>query len=181
MWTALFVLIGLLVLVAGSAGIGFSIMKRGYGARPEILKAASGEAVKALVVYQPSVTSASSDVAHSIAKGLNEAGAEVTLDTPGDHLSSDISGYSIVVFGSPNYGGSPAQPMLDYLNRIDDFSGRQVLLFSTSGSAEGRLEFDKMEALLHGVKPENTLKIAAAEVGRNMDAAYRFGADAVGR
>ena len=100
---------------------------------------------KALVVYQPSITSASSDVAHSIAKGLNDADYEVTLNTPGKHLSSDISSYSVIVFGSPNYGGSPGEQLLIYMKRIEDFNDKRILLFSTSGSAEGRLEFDKME------------------------------------
>jgi flavodoxin len=181
MWIAILVPLGIIALVAGSVGTGFSIMKHEYGSRPEILTSSRDNPDKALVVYQPSMTSASSDVAHSIAKGLNDAGYEVTLNTPGKHLSSDISSYSVVVFGSPNYGGSPGEPMLNYLKQIEDFTGKRLLLFSTSGSADGRLEFDKMEALLHGMKPYKTIKLAAAETEKNIKAAYQFGVDAGGQ
>lgn len=180
MWIAILIPLGIIALVAGSAGAGLSVMKHEYGSRPEILKSSRDNPDKALVVYQPSMTSASSDVAHSIAKGLNDVGYEVTLNTPGKHLSTDISGYSVVVFGSPNYGGSPGEPLLDYIKRIGDFTGKRLLLFSTSGSAEGRLEFDKMEALLHGMKPYGTIKLAAAETEKNIKAAYQFGVDAGG-
>jgi flavodoxin len=180
MWIAILVPVGIIALIAGSVGAGFSIMKHEYGDRSEMLRSKTNNPAKALVVYQPSITSASSDVAHSIAKGLNDAGYEVVLNTPGKHLSSDISGYFIVVFGSPNYGGSPAEPLLDYMKRIEDFTGKRVLLFSTSGSAEGRLEFDKMEALLHGMKPYKTVKFAASESEKNKVTAYRLGVEVAG-
>ncbi len=181
MWTAIFIIVGIITLIAGSAGIGISIMKHEYGAKPEVLKSTSDNPDKALVVYQPSITSASSDVAHSIAKGLNDSGYEVTLNTPGKHLSADISDYSVVVFGSPNYGGSPGEPLLNYMKQIEDFTGKRVFLFSTAGSAEGRLEFDKMEALMHGIKSDNIFKIAAAETEKNINAAYEFGINAGGQ
>lgn len=181
MWIAILVLVGIIALIAGSVGAGISIMKHQYGERPEVLRSASDNPVKALVVYQPSITSASSDVAHAIAKGLNDAGCEVMLNTPGEHLSADLSGYSIVVFGSPNYGGSPGQPLLVYMKRIEDLTGKKILLFSTSGSAEGRLEFDKVEPLLHGMKPYKTIKLVAGETEMNKATAYQLGVDVIGQ
>lgn len=175
MWIAILVPVGIIVLIASSVGVGFSIMKHEYGDRREVLMSKSDNLEKALIVYQPSLTPASSDVAHAIAKGLNDAGYEVTLNTPGKHLSADISDYAIVVFGSPNYGGSPGEPLLNYMKRIESFTGKRAILFSTSGSAEGRLEFDKMEALLHGVKPYKTIKFAANETEKNKTTAYKFG------
>lgn len=166
MWIAILVLVGIIALVAGSVGVGGSIMKHEYDARPEILKSTSDNPDKVLVVYQPSITSASSGCGTFHRKRLNKDGYEVTLNTPGKHLSSDISSYFIVVFGSPNYGGSPGKALLDYMKRIEDFTGKRVLLFSTSGSAKGRLEFDKMEALLYGMKPYKTIKLAASETKR---------------
>ncbi len=181
MWIAILVPVGIIALLAGSVGAGFSIMKYEYDAKPEVLKSTLDNPERALVVYQPSVTSASSDVAHAIAKGLNDAGYEVALNTPGKHLSADISGYSIVVFGSPNYGGSPGEALLNYMKQVKDFTDKRVLLFSTSGSAEGRLEFDKLEALLHGMKPYKTIKLAAGETEKNKATAYQLGVDAAGQ
>jgi flavodoxin len=178
MWVAILVPLGIIVLIAGLVGAGFAVMKHEYGDRREVLPALSDEPEKALVVYQPSLTSASSDAAHAIAEGLNDAGFEVTLNTPGKHLPEDISGYSVVVFGSPNYGGSPGQPLLDYLKRIEDFAGKRIFLFSTSGSTEGRLEFDKIEALLRGALPVQTLKLKAGDTDNNKETAYQFGRSA---
>jgi flavorubredoxin len=181
MWIAILVPVGIIVLIAGAVATGLSIMKHEYGDRHEVLKAATENPEKALVVYQPSVTSASSDVAHAIAKGLNDGGYEVTLNTPGKHLSADISSYSVVVFGSPNYGGSPGKPLLDYMMQIGDFNGKRILLFSTSGSADGRLEFDKLEALLQGMKPYKTIKLKASNTEENKETAYRLGVAAAGK
>ena len=178
MWIALLVTVSIIVLVAGMVAVGFSIVRREYPDRKEILPAISADAQKALIVYQPSITPAASDVAHAIAQGLNDAGYEVTLNTPGVHMSADLGGYALVVFGSPNYGGSPGQPLLDYLKRIDSFDNKRILLFSTSGSAEGKLEFEKMEALLKGTQPEKTMKLKASDHERNKEAAYAFGLDA---
>lgn len=178
MWIAILVPLGIIVLIAGSVGAGVSITKHEYADKREVLTTKPENPEKALVVYQPSLTPASSDVAHAIGKGLQDSGYEVTLNTPGKHLSADISNYGIVVFGSPNYGGSPAEPLLDYLKRIGSFAGKRVILFSTSGSAEGRLEFDKMEALLQGVKPYKTVKFKAGETESNKAAAYQSGMDA---
>jgi flavodoxin len=177
----LVVFAGIILLIGAAVAGGLSLMKHEYGDRMEILKSASETPQRALVVYQPSVTAASSDVAHAIAKGLNDAGYEVTLNTPGKHLSADISGYSVVVFGSPNYGGSPGEALLNYLKQIDDFTGKRILLYSTSGRAAGRLEFDKLEALLQGVEPYQTLKLAAGETEKNKAAAYQLGLDAAGQ
>lgn len=174
----LFVIAGIFVLLGASIAGGFALMKHEYSDRTQILKSESASAMKALVVYQPSITSASSDVAHAIAEGLNHAGFEVTLNTPGKHLSADISGYSVIVFGSPNYGGSPCEPLMDYMKRLEGLTDKRVLLFSTSGSAEGRLEFDKLETLLHGIKPYKIAKYQASEGEQNKVAAYQLGIEA---
>lgn len=63
-----------------------------------------------------------------------KAGRTITLNTPGKHLSSDISGYSIVVFGSPNYGGSPGEALLNYMKRIEDFTGSGYSSFLRPGA-----------------------------------------------
>ena len=181
MWIAILVPVGIIALIAGSVGAGFSIMKHEYGARPEMLMSTLDNPERALVVYQPSVTSASSDVAHAIAKGLNDAGYEVTLNTPGMHLSTDISGYSIVVFGSPNYGGSLAVPLTEYVKQIDDFTGKKVILFSTFG-LDGSIkpELDKLAALLYGIEPYATVKYRFNEEETNNAAAYQLGVDVAG-
>ncbi len=178
MWVTIISILSIVVLVSAAIVTGFSIMNHQYDPKLEMLETENEDSLKALVIYQPSITSASSDVAHAIAEGLNDSGYQVTLNTPGDHLSSDISEYSLVVFGSPNYGGSPAQALLSYLSRIEDFSETNIFLFSTSGSADGRLEFDKIEALLQGILPIQTIKLQASNRENIDELAYQFGVDA---
>lgn len=50
------------------------------GSHQEILQNKEQAVRKALIVYQPSLSDASSRAAHLIAKGLNDGGYEVTLN-----------------------------------------------------------------------------------------------------
>lgn len=174
MW---YVLGGLVLTIVLSVAGGFSLTKHEYTDRTEFLKSASALPKQALVVYQPSVTPASYDVAYAIAKGLCDAGYDVKLSNPGKHLTSDISAYSVVVFGSPNYGGSVCEPLTNYVQSITDFSGKKILLFSTSGAVEIMPELDKLATLLHGVKPFSMTKFQCNDTDKNKDTAYQLGVD----
>ncbi len=117
------------------------------GNNEEILKS-SQSSKKALVVYQPSVSGVSTKIAYQIAEGLNDGGYEVTLNYPGDHLSADITAYSIVVFGTPTFGAHPVTVLADYMKKVTDYSSSKVVLFSTGANPEGK-ELDEMEELLN--------------------------------
>lgn len=177
----LIVIIVLIILVAALVTGGMALVKHYYGDRTEILKSASMQAKMALVVYQPSLTPASHDVAYSIATGLNDSGYEVTVSNPGKHLSADISKYSIIVFGSPNYGSSVAEPLTEYVKQIDDFTGKRVILFSTSGATVIMPELEKLAGLLHGTKPYSMVKYQFNESGKYKAAAYQLGVEAAGQ
>lgn len=175
------IIIILIVLLAAMISGGVALPKHYYGDKTEILKSAAAQTEKALIVYQPSLTSASHDIAYAIAGGLNASGYEVTVSYPGEHLSTDISAYSIIVFGSPNYGGSVAVPLTEYVKQIDDFTGKKVILFSTFGlDGSIKSELDKLEALLHGIEPYATVKYRFNEDETNNAAAYQLGVDAAG-
>lgn len=174
----LIVLATLVVLIVLMVAGGMALMKHAYDDRTEILNSALAQPQKALVVYQPSLTTASHDVAYSIARGLNDAGYEVTISNPGEHLSTDISKYTVVVFGSPNYGGSVAEPLSEYIKQISEFTGKRVILFSTSGAAVNMPELEKLAALLHGTKPYSMAKYPFNEGQKNKAAAYQLGVEA---
>lgn len=176
----IFVIAGIVILLGALVAGGFALMKHDYGDRTEILKSLPETSNRALVVYQPSVTPASSDVAHAIAKGLNDSGFEVLLSTPGKHLSTDMSDYSVIVLGSPNYGGSVAEPLTNYVKQISDFTGKKVILYSTSGGVEIMSELEKLKELLHGAEPYKLVKFQFNETEKNKAAAYQLGVDAAG-
>ncbi len=179
--TVLIVVAGIVALSGASIAGGFALMRHEYSDRTEILKSASVPPRMALVVYQPSVTPASSDVAHAIARGLNDSGFEVKISNPSKHLSADISAYSVIVFGSPNYADSVAEPLLNYVKRIDDFSGKTVVLFSTSGGVGGMPEIERLSEFIHGVKPYSAVRFKFNEWETNREAAYQLGMDAAGQ
>lgn len=180
MKTFLIIVIILVVLV----GIMFIAMKslmslttRVCKCKEEILKTQADDAPKALVVYQPSVSNAMKEAVHSIARGLNESGYEVTLDCPGPQLSTDISQYAVVFFGSPIYGGQPVKTLTDYMQRIGDFAQKKVVLFATAGSVEPGTEFDLMKEILGETKPYTTMKFVVSQKVANSSEAYQLGVD----
>jgi flavodoxin len=151
-----------------------------YDCPREVLAAQGGDAPKALVVYQPSLSKASDQVAHAIAEGLNDSGYVVTLECPSPGLSMDISAYSILVFGSPVYGGQPATTLTDYMQRIPDFSQARVILFATGGAAAVGPEFDKMKEILGTSRAFAIIKYAASQKEAIQAGAYQVGVDAAG-
>ncbi len=117
------------------------------GTEQETLSA-SGNSGKALVVYQPSKgTDIAKNMAMQIAKGINSKGYEVTLSYPGKHLSTDISQYSVIVFGSPVYASRTSTVLKDYIKSIPDFTGKKVVLFTT-GSMDDSKQLDEIASLL---------------------------------
>ncbi len=149
-----------------------------YDCPEEVLQANGENVKKALVVYQPSLSKATDEVAHAISQGLNDSGYEVVIDCPGPQLSADISSYAIVVFGSPVYGGQPATTLTDYMQRIGDFSQVRVILVLTAGGATPGPEFDRMKAILGSVEPAAMKKFLASQKEANNAEAYQLGVDA---
>lgn len=167
------VLVGVLLFI----GMGYivssnSVYKGDYKA---VKQSNDPSAPKALLVFQPSMGEASTQFAEQLANGLNKAGYEVTMSYPGQHLSSDISAYSLVVFGSPVYAGKPSQVIIDYMNGISDYAGKKVVLYSV-GSMEKALELEVMAESIKGTKPVKAVKFLAGNKD-SLAAAYQLGLD----
>lgn len=78
-------------------------------------------------------------LAEAIAEGLNvsaEDVKEVRLRSEND----------TILLGSGCYGGKPGKEMMEFINS-NDFKGRDVALFGTSGSGKG-VELDEMKDAL---------------------------------
>lgn len=122
-----------------------------YGHNAKILRQDNISNKKALVVYQPSRSKLTEQIAEQIARGIKDEGYEVTINYPGKHMTDDISQYSIIVFGSPVYVGETSSTLADYMKSIKDFSNKKILLFATGAQLENN-ELDKMEKNLGKVK-----------------------------
>lgn len=140
-----------------------------------ILNSQKMNSKKAIIIYQPSKSKLTNKIAEKIAMGINDAGYEVTINHPGKHMSTDISKYSLIVFGSPVYIGQTSSLLSDYMKHIKDFSNKKILLFATGGQLNNG-ELDKMELQLGDTKAtekvgfKNGLKdgTKAYEVGKKL-------------
>jgi len=143
-----------------------------YGDKGKILKVDKVNGKKALVVYQPSRSKLTNKIAEQIAKGMNDAGYEVTINCPGKHMDKDISKYSVVVFGSPVYMGQTSSVLIDYMKSIKDFSNQKILLFATGGQLNNG-ELDRMEQQL--VSKKASEKIEFKNGTKDESKAYEVG------
>jgi len=172
----LLVVVGVIAVTVVTGIVGVNLLSsanKPKGNKEEILKSSKQSAQKALIVYQPSISSIMSKIVHQIAKGLNDGGYEVTLNYPGDHLTTDVSKYSVVVFGAPVYGGGPAAVLTDYMSKVKDYSSSKVVLLST-GSMDDDKELNQMEGFLNGAKANKKIKFKTKnKEGENI--AYNLG------
>ncbi len=122
------VLASVLIVIA-TTGVCILLNNRDFGNKEEVLKGTTSE--KALVVYQPSRLNYTREAALGIAKGLNNAGMEVTLNHPGKHLSTDVSQYSIIVFGSATYANKVSKVLVNYVKGLKNAEGKKIVIFTT--------------------------------------------------
>lgn len=132
------------------------------------------DASKVLLVYQPGRTSFSEEVATDIAKGLNDNGYNVTLTTANDKLTRDLSGYEMVVFGTPIYMSMYSSVIGDYVADIENYGDAKIVFYCT-GMLENTVEFDTMKQLFDGENLTEVKKISKSMYLEDKEVAYNFG------
>ncbi len=165
-----FIVIGIILM-----GIMFYFVKINdsyKGDYKSILHNSNAAAPKALVVYQPTRSKDAKTVADQIAKGLNEAGYEVTLTYPGKHIPKDLSDYSLVSYGSAVYGGKLSAVLIETIDNVENHSDKTVILYSI-GMAEQTPEFDLIKEKMKGKVPDYSTKFKAGSK-ENSQKAYEF-------
>jgi menaquinone-dependent protoporphyrinogen IX oxidase len=144
-----------------------------HGDNPVVIQ---GGEKKALVVYQPARTGITEKAAKQIAKALNDNGYEVTLDYPNGKLSTDVSKYSVLVFGTPVYEGKFSPVLGDYIKSVNDFSKKKIMLFSTGMTDEStNKELETIEGLLKGTAAAQKVKFMTKDKTQNDQLAYDAG------
>ena len=138
-----------------------------------VIKSNAKDAPKALIVFQPAKSNASIKVAEQMARGLNEAGYEVTLTYPGKHLSSDLSQYSLVAFGSPVFFGRPSEAIINAAKQMKELPDKKVIIYSV-GMADETSELDIMKQSLNGKEPDYKSKFKVNDEARDKKA-YELG------
>jgi len=146
------------------------------GSQPVVLEQSDAAAPQALVVFQPSRTDITETAAMGIARGLHNAGFRVVVDHPGEHIAGDMSAYTVAVFGTPAYVGTPSGVILSVLTRIESADQTRIALFSTGSVMETWVEMDTMKSSLAPWTAMATQKFSANQKGQIPDLAEAFGA-----
>ena len=132
---------------------------------------------KAIIIYQPGITKVTTRIAQHLAAGLNEGGYEVTLNHPGKYLSTDLSGYDLIILGSPTYAGQLAKALTKYMEQVCPKLAKapdkapRLVLFATGG-LEQTEEFDRLTHILSGLNVVRKIKFTPK---KNERIAYDLG------
>ncbi len=105
--------------------------------------------VTALVVYHPGITSFTKDVTYAFAEGLVSSGWRVEITTPSSKAPTDLSGYDLLVLGSPIYGFSITQTIDRHLNRIGNLQKIQTVILLTGAGSPGNSASIMEQAILN--------------------------------
>jgi flavodoxin len=127
---------------------------------------------KALVVYD-SVYGNTEKVARALAKGLGDGGVDVDCLRVDAVKFDELSGYDLLVVGSPVHAWSASKPMKGFLERlksVEGLSGKKAFALDTkmsrsrlAGSAGGKIE-GKLKSLgLTIVKPHASAVVKGRE------------------
>jgi flavorubredoxin len=136
------------------------------GDKEQVLPGKGDRPKKAIIIYQPALTKITARIAQELAAGLNAGGYEVILNHPGAHLSTNLSGYELVVFGSPTYAGQLTKALTNYMQQVcpqlaaaTDQTPR-IVLFATGGLDQTE-EFDRLAGLLTGLNVVKKVKFTS--------------------
>ncbi|MCW4034644.1 MAG: hypothetical protein NWF03_04700 [Candidatus Bathyarchaeota archaeon] len=131
-------IIAFVVVVSGVLGFVFVKISSDYTSDLQVLNADGSET--ALIIYHPGLSSFMQDVAYAFADGLVENGWRVEITTASDQAPTDLSGYSVLVLGSPVYAGTTTDSIKRHVERISDLEGIDTVLLVTSGDSDGGAE-----------------------------------------
>ena len=119
------------IVVVSVLGFVFFKINNDYVSGIDVLNADGSET--ALVIYHPGLSSFMKDVTYAFADGLVENGWRVEITTASSEAPTDLSDYSLLVLGSPVYGGNPSSTIKRHLERIGDLQGIDTVILVTSG------------------------------------------------
>ena len=151
-----------------------------YVNETKVLNAEGSES--ALIIYHPGLSSFMEDVAYAFADGLVESGWRVEITTASSEAPTDVSGYSLLVLGSPVYADAPASSIGRHIERIGDLKGIDTVLLVTSGGSVGSAEASMQQTVEeYNGRVELVLSLftSAPNDGDPLDIAEQAGRDLV--
>lgn len=145
----------------------------------EKLNPAGTEVGKALIVYDPGISSSSKDIAVVIAKQLQIKGYAVELAGISSTAAKNTSGYNIIVVGGPIYAGNASSSVQFFLKTLKPDSNTKIGVYATGSDGD---ILKNQTLLVKEVAPlpeSSNLKIAAVTKVININQANQKSAEFV--
>lgn len=103
---------------------------------------------KALIVYDPGYSGETKNVATSMAQDLKTKGYEVKLAGVRSNDATNITGYDVMIFGSPTYAADPSGIIKSYLEGLNIPQNVTVGVFSTGSGADDQDSNQVMQEII---------------------------------
>ena len=146
-WKKILLIVLLVFVIVVTSVLGFVLFKinSDYVSGIDVLNA-DGSKI-ALILYSPGLSSFMKDVVYAFADGLVANNWKVEITTVSSQAPIDLSEYSLLVFGSPVYAGSPSPTIKRHVERIGDLQGIDTVLLVTSAGNSGGAEVSMQQII----------------------------------
>jgi flavorubredoxin len=141
-------IIGIILAIIIVLGLGVWLFSYTGNSTTETMKPAGTVTGKALIVYDPGLSGATKNAALSMASDLKAKGYEVKVAGVKSSNVSNVSGYDILIVGSPTYGGNPTGAIKTYLQGLSPPNNLKIGVYATGGSAGGLGANQEMASIL---------------------------------
>ena len=129
-----------------------------------------GKTGRALIVYQPGLSSFPKRMTEAFGEGLAASGWQVSTTTASSEAPRSVAGYNLVVLASPVYGGAPAKPLVRYVEQVSDFGGKPVVvLLAGAGTVEPAIEYAERMIVKAGGRPIRSLGLTTMRPNAGAD------------
>ena len=147
-WKKIVLVVFVVFLIAGVIALAYVGIRISSDVASEIEILNPEGSKSALVIYHPGMTSVMKDVTYAFADGLISNGWRAEITTPSSEAPTDISGYDLLVLGSPVYGFSLTPTIKRHLERIGDLQKIETVAILTAAGAPGESASTMEKAIL---------------------------------
>ncbi|TGQ32421.1 hypothetical protein [Mesorhizobium sp. M00.F.Ca.ET.216.01.1.1] len=150
-WTGLLIAVAIIVVIAGGSFTWLVWRLNEETVTPLTVSNPDGTAGKALVVYQPGLSSFPKRVTEAFSEGLVASGWQVSTTTASSKAPAAVAGYDLIILSSPVYGGAPGKPLARYIERVADFGRKPVVVLLTgAGDVEPAIKLTEQMVVRAG-------------------------------
>ncbi|MCA1452390.1 hypothetical protein I6F35_04045 [Bradyrhizobium sp. BRP22] len=127
-WKGLLIAVTFIFVVTGGSLIWLQWRLDQETVTPLAIANPNGTSGKALIVYQPGLSSFPKKVIAAFAEGLVASGWQVWTTTASSQAPAAVASYDLIVLGSPVYADAPGKALARYIERVADFGRRPVVI-----------------------------------------------------